>query len=272
MKNAPKKEVCSQKPWVIVWSEYGHSRDRIPRSFARSEEGCSPFEQAIRHAERWAARARITPVVLRPQKPWWSQPVESLPQENLAEQPFDRGSAPGILLAILRIYRKDPAARVILLSANCDAVAVEGVEHALAVLGRRRDVVVLAPSETVAGQDGVGQGSLLASRRVDGTWRVALDPTDARGGGIIVASAQALLQLFVDTQPELTDQFLTTLTGPSLFDDVALDRLYPFLPELDFCQEVLARAPTENRRSMDFAPWRKLVTPTARPGDYAVSV
>ncbi len=228
--------------WVIVWTAQENQVQRVPTPFNRGDEAQCPFEKALDLALTWAPKERVAPVVLRAEKPWWARPVDAVPAENLAEQPFDRGSAPGILLAVLRIYRKDRDARVVLLSAGSDLVASSHVNDSLSQVGGRDDVVILAQAQPAHGVAAPRRQPVAAYRRVKGEWRLALRAGEARGGGIIVASAGALLQLFIDTQPELTDQFLTTLTGPSLFDEVALDRLYPFLPETDFHAGVLNRA------------------------------
>lgn len=239
MKERPSKSASRNRPWVIVWTARQDDQQHIPHLYERGAEGRCPFEHALELAHSWAGPERVAPVVLRPHRPWWSQPVGSLPAENLAEQPFNRGSAPGVLLAVLRTYRKDPDAKVILLSADSDLRASLHLEEALEQVEGRDDIVLLARGGT--------SGMVTAYRRTDGKWRVTLEAGSTVGGGVIVASARALLQLFVDTQPQLTDQFLTTLTGPALFDDQALDQLYPFLPSTDFLAEVLARVPRSVR-------------------------
>ena len=263
MSESSEQGLSNPKPWVIVWTAQADRYEAVPSLFDRGAEGQCPFERALGLAQTWATPDLIVPVVLRPQKPWWARQVGTMPVENLAEQPFNRGSAPGILLAALRVYRKERGARVILLSADSDLVSTSDVEESLEQVGDRDDVVVLAQAQLSHGATVASRPPVTAYRRVNGDWRMALRAGQARGGGIIVASAAALLQLFVDTQPELTDQFLTTLTGPSLFDEDALDRLYPFLPETDFQAGVLAAA-LKTRASSPPAPSVQL-TPSTKP-------
>ena len=212
------------EPWVIIWTEKQDEHCAVPLSFARGSEGRCPFEVTLALARALAPAERVSPVVLRPEKPWWRQPLDDVPSENWAEQPFDRGTAPGILLAILRIFRKDPLARIVLLADQQGAERLPEVDEAL-LQTADDSVLFVAPAR-------MGR------------------PAGQRGA-VVIGSAQSLLQLFVETQPEVTEQFLTSLEGPLLFDGDALDRLYPFLPEIDFRAEVLARVPDRT-----FAPLR----------------
>ena len=230
MTEVPHSGATIEQPWVIVWMANQDDARRVPQMYTRGHEGRCPFETALELAHRWAPAMQVMPVVLRSHKPWWFQPVESLPVENLAEQPFNRGTAPGILLALLRIYQKDSDARVILLSARGAERGTDRLDDALLRTGTNADIVVF----------GTGDGSAAAIDAHSGSWPTALGAADS-DRDVIVAKVGALLQLFVDTQPELTDQFLA-LTGPALFDESALDRLYPFLPETDFESDVLRRA------------------------------
>jgi len=181
-------------------------------------------------------------VVLRPHRPWWNQPVSALPSRNLAEQPFDRGSAPGVLLAALRIYRRDPQARVILLSEGCEQISARRIAEAFDRMDGGDDVIMVARVESSRRRRTFIRRASMARRPGHGEWRIMMETGQARTGGVIVSTAHALRQLFIDTQPELEGQFATELKGASLFDGLALDQLYPFLPNLDFEADVLARA------------------------------
>ena len=249
------------EPWVIVWFDSLEDDQRVPAPFQRASGRASPFEARLDVAKTWARPDRILPVVLRPHKPWWSRLVGALIPENLAEQPFDRGTAPGVLLAILRIYQRDPKARVILLSDGCEGVSARRVAEALERVEAADEVVMVARPESGRRRTAIRRAS-MAFRRSQGDWRIMIDAGQARAGGVIVTTAQALRQMFLETQRELAEQFSSALAGENLFNGLALDQLYPFLPELDFQAEVLARASRSLTALVDEMP-RTTDTPAA---------
>lgn len=251
-------QLSARRPWVVVWAPQSNNYARVPSTFDRSKGGHCLFDQAIEVAKVWGAADQIVPVVLRPHRPWWDQTVSGLPQENVAEQPFDRGSAAGILLAILRIYRRDPLARIILLSAHGAAVQVNSPLPAPESTNSRDDLVVVARS--APGRRPIkGRREVSAFHRVHGEWQKSRMPHD----GLVVASAANLVQLFIDNQPELTGQFLSKLQGAALFDNMELDQLYPYLPETDFQAEVLGRS-IRRAEAVERTPRVRVNRPAAR--------
>ncbi|MEM7678711.1 MAG: hypothetical protein AAF449_22245 [Myxococcota bacterium] len=224
MKHEP---LTAASPWVVVWNRKYDEQARTPKPFAPVPSGGSPFCRAIEAALKWAPAAQIAPIVLRNHRPWWSKAVNALSSRHLVEQPFDRGTAPGLLLGLLRIARSNSDAQVALLCSEYHPPSASLVMQARRRLDRRTPlaVCVCRPNEV----------DRVVPIRTDHDWPDGI----IRPGDVLVASVHALIQIFAATQPDLTERFVETLDGSSLFDEGALDRLYPFLPEVDFEAEVL---------------------------------
>lgn len=202
--------------------------------------------------------SRVVMVVLEQERPWWSALLSELPPGNIAEQPFDRGSAAGILLALMRIFQQDPNARIVLFcSDHVDFGILPAVREALgADASPGNQIQVFARS---AGGDRITRNPILLRTRseigpdLDSVASLVLDPAQAQSTHdeqgalvatpVLLASAGALLALFQATHPRLVKSFLAALKGRSLWEPAALDELYPFLHSFDFYRDVLAAAP-----------------------------
>jgi hypothetical protein len=203
-----------QHRWAIIWM-----RDRVCGEARR--EACVEMARTIARARTFAAPERISVAVLEQDRPWWSPATQGLLPGNIAEQPFDRGSGAGVLLAFLRIFRRDPSARITLLSV--DPISL----RELAVAHRELDALE-------AGEDDrfvrIGEGRLG------------------------VTSSTALLQLFRWSHPETLAIFMLRLEGTRLFDARALDLLYPFIPAFDLEEDILSNQPELVRYAMVSPP------------------
>lgn len=210
-------------------------------------------------ARQIAPVERVVPVVLEQDRPWWESAVRELPPGNIVEQPFDRGTGVGILLAFLRIFRRDPAARIALLSTpsritgehallglalGLDALEIK--DHRLIVIGTPADErdhprCWIVPCPGVNGE----------ARRVSAFTPASDDVVPSRlleegavvDAGIALSTSIGVLELFRETHPEIVQSAIDHLKGNGAFSRDALDELYPFLPTVDFATQVLAKAP-----------------------------
>jgi hypothetical protein len=178
-------------------------------------QSCLELARAIARGRAFAPLARISVAVLEQDRPWWAAPTQQLARENIAEQPIDRGSAAGVLLALLRILRRAPTARIALLSTGATVVReLELARHWIQHLEGEDDRFV----------------------HIGGSGKLA------------VTSSTALLQLFHRSQPDLLALFSLRLEANHLFDPVALDLLYPFIPARELERDVLSGQPDLVRR------------------------
>jgi hypothetical protein len=114
--------VRAAHPWVIIAAE-SDPRDTadIPLPFRpRSAEGCCDLASAHRWARAQTLPSRILPIVREQDQPWWSRVIASVPAVNVVEEPIDRGSGPGLLVAALRVSGWDPQGELIAISTHRD--------------------------------------------------------------------------------------------------------------------------------------------------------
>jgi mannose-1-phosphate guanylyltransferase len=90
----------------------------IPKQFCSLRGGASLLDGALRRAECVAPVERICAVVAEQHALWWSTSLAGLDPNNVFVQPQNRGTALGILLALVQICERDRNARVVILPAD----------------------------------------------------------------------------------------------------------------------------------------------------------
>lgn len=134
--------IDTSNAWVITWGD-DDGRDDPHRLAPRGD-----LAKTLRFARTIVPRQRVLSVLLEQNRPWWGHLVRELPPENLLEQPLDRGSAPGILAAVLRILARDSEAIVVLVCTHAAAPARDEVFAAIDA-ARKEDRVVETDTTTV---------------------------------------------------------------------------------------------------------------------------
>jgi hypothetical protein len=206
--------------WVIVASLGGErALPYCGHHHQPTDVAGSALAHAIHRASQIAEPMHMTPVVLDEHRPWWAPVLAEVPKQNLVIEPFDRGTAAGILLASVRLLRRDPKANVAILSAESDGMGDLGGAYRVALeVSKSHDACAGVTSDGM-----IDRLSWLPSGSVE----------------MIVGSIQNVIGLFQATQPKLLHTFLKELPGASLFLDDALDLIYPFMPEVAFASGVL---------------------------------
>src|ERR1700692_2215043 len=82
----------------------------VPKQFCSLGYGPSLLTQSLIRAGSVAPIIQTCAVVVARHQWWWDQPLRSLPKENVFVQPENRGTAHGILLALLRLGARGPGA------------------------------------------------------------------------------------------------------------------------------------------------------------------
>ena len=152
------RSASNGKTWAIVLAGGSGTRLRpltmnragipVPKQYCSLDSGPSLLRAALQRAFTVVPRLRTSVVVAEQHAEWWSSLARELPVVSIAVQPEDRGTATGILLALLRILERDPNARVVVLPSDHHVVDESAVTRSLAnaigaLLYRRADIVLL---------------------------------------------------------------------------------------------------------------------------------
>ena len=90
----------------------------IPKQFCSFHGESSLLEDAIGRAAKVAMPQYICSVVAAKHRRWWPDSLRALPQQNVLVQPCNRGTAHGILFALLQIQMRAPDSIVLMLPAD----------------------------------------------------------------------------------------------------------------------------------------------------------
>lgn len=282
------------KTWAILLAAGAGRRVRslttdasgqaIPKQFWRPQGGQSPLDWALRRAGSLVPEERIVPVVARQHERWWRPALAALPPANVVIQPADRGTAAGVLLPLLAVLERDPAATVVVLPVD-HHVADE--PRLLAALERTLRFVAAGPeriallgfAQPEADPESLGWivpgpriGSGLGSSQPARVRRFVEKP-DTRtakqlrrlgalaNGFLFAASAARLLRLIEEMLPELVSSIRAARRAAATGE--ALEQAYQELPSLDFSRRVLSASAD----SLSVVPvvdcgWCDLGTPT----------
>ncbi|MDP9015052.1 MAG: sugar phosphate nucleotidyltransferase [Pseudomonadota bacterium] len=90
----------------------------VPKQFCSLRHGPSLLTQSLIRAGSVAPTIQTCAVVAAQHRWWWELPLGCLARENVFVQPENRGTAHGILFALLRLEARDPNATVVMLPAD----------------------------------------------------------------------------------------------------------------------------------------------------------
>jgi mannose-1-phosphate guanylyltransferase len=224
-----------------------------------------------------AQTRRRAALVVPPERTWllltrahqrfYAPLVAGLPPGAAVIQPENRGTAPAILYALLRLAMAAPAGSVVLLPSDHhvsdDADFMAHVEAALDVVVQRPDLVVLLG--IAAERPETQYGWIEPSDPICGPWRQdvyrvrrfvekpsAAEARRLQAAGslwnsfVIVGEVPALLAMVDEALPSLFDAFVTVRPTFGTSREVpAVERLYCGLPVTDFSRQVLSASPSQ---------------------------
>ena len=232
----------------------------VPKQFCSLRGGASLLEEALQRATAVAPIERISTVVDEHHAEWWCRSLAGLAAANVFVQPQNRGTALGILLALLHIVERDPHARVVILPADHhvgdEPVLAKALGQAVtAVRARPADLVLLGvtPEEPdpelgyiVPAADG-GSGSVPVAWFVEKPTVGEAQALIARGAlwnaFIVAARATALLELFDRHDAGLLRRmrFAVRRSHVSADASTALADLYLRERSVDFSRDIAQR-------------------------------
>ena len=255
--------------WAVVLAAGEGSRLRaltttssgiaVPKQFCSLRGGASLLEEALQRAAAVAPIERVSTVVAEQHADWWRRSLAGLPPANVFVQPQNRGTALGILLALLHIFERDPHARVVILPADHhvgeEPVLARALGQAVAaVRARPADILLLGvtPEEPdtdlgyIVPAGNVSDGSAPVAWFVEKPTVRDAQALIARGAlwnaFIIAARATALLELFDRYDPGLLRRmrFAVRRANASADSSTALVDLYLRERSVDFSHDIAA--------------------------------
>lgn len=230
----------------------------IPKQFCSLHEGPSLLHEALRRARSVAAHGRTCAVVAEQHRPFWETQLGSLCPRNVIAQAENRGTGIGILLPLLHILRRDPAAQVALLPSDhhvCnESVLSASLSDAMEQLRWRFNEVLLLGFEPEEPDPELGyivpgandhRGAFMVERFIE-------KPTPARtrelvrsgalwNAFIVAASGQALLELFRRRVPDLVERLRVAVESDLRTPGGRRStvELYQRLPNVDFSRDIV---------------------------------
>ena len=229
----------------------------VPKQFCSLRNGPSLLHHALQRAENLAPRRRICAVVARQHARWWRDSLSALPSPNVVVQPENRGTAVGILLALLHVLERDSIARVLVLPSDHHVTDEPALQSAMArafvrlrkepeamvLLGMTPDdadtelgYIVPAPG----GGDGIARVANFIEKPSPPEARLLVSRGALWNSFIIAAHAPTLLAVFAARDPALVTRMQAAVrSSHGGRDTAALAGLYDVLPTLDFSRQVL---------------------------------
>jgi len=247
-----------------------------PKQFCCLGGDRSLLTLALERAERLTGPDRILIVVANHHRRWWAPALRAYPRDNILVQSQSRGTAAGILLALLHILRRDPDPTVAILPSDHFVEDEDVLEHAFSgafdAVARHADSAVLLgipPDQPDEGYGWIQSRSAQEEEANPVAFFVEKPPRQLaaelmRRGALwnsfmVVGGGRCLLDLFRLTQADLLQAFLQAGDG---FDSEDVDRLYEKLPQRDFSRDVLERVPGRLRvLRVPSCGWTDLGTP-----------
>jgi mannose-1-phosphate guanylyltransferase len=253
----------------------------VPKQFCSLQGGASLLEETLWRAESVAQRRHMVTVVAAQHRRWWDALLGSAGSNNVIVQPENKGTAPGLLLPLLHVVRRDPKATIVILPSDHyvrnETVLARGLQQAtrLARIDSRRAYLLgLVPDEIDP-----ELGYIMPDNRAATTaasvrqfiekpaFEVARELIKSGAVWnvfILAASADALLGLYTARFPNLVAELRRAVDqdGTDTLEASATRALYPRLPTLDFSRDVLQGQESRLRvLTVPSCGWSDLGTP-----------
>ena len=239
----------------LVRQAYGVS---IPKQYCSMYGGDSLLTSAIKRGERFSNDDRVCVVVADQHRSFWRASLSELDEENIIIQPMNRGTANGVLLALLKIIARDADATIVLLPADHhiedEPLFNDAVRNALSQVEVHSEYVQLLGIEPTNPDSELGyilpfeydghpsyRVKQFIEKPSSQTARELIEAGGLWNAFIVVAKASSLLKLFVNSEPEIVSNMKYVLGSIDCAAGSYADllQLYSKLPTVDFSRHVL---------------------------------
>jgi len=249
----------------------------VPKQFCSLDGGRSLLEEAISRAGRVVPAERVYVMVGDQHRRYWAGLRWAMRETNILVQPGNRGTAHGILLAVLSILARDPFARILFLPADHhvrdESVLAGAARTAVTRVGneaRGLALVGIEPEEPDPDLGYIVPGRMLGHDTFS-VLRFVEKPDPVRARELLCAGALWNSFIFAADGPSLLGVFRRRMadsvevmaTALAREDSTrALRELYATLPSIDFSRAITQGS--EQLLSVVAAPacgWSDLGTP-----------
>ena len=231
----------------------------LPKQFCPILSSKSLLHETLDRVSQVVAPARTVVSLNREHRRFYT-PMFQRPPQLLVEEPRNRGTAPAILHALMRIYEQAPSAIVALFPSDHyfgkEARFINYVDSAFDAARDSDDAVVLLGAEATGPDQAYGwiepEISLTSDRQRLFSVRRFIEKPDAklandlwRGGAqwntfVLVARASALLRMFILEMPRLYKSFSDVRASfGTVLEGQVLSRLYDRFSTSCFSELVL---------------------------------
>jgi mannose-1-phosphate guanylyltransferase len=232
-----------ERVWVILLTGGG-------AEFDATLDRQTLLNMTMSRASSIVPREQIVMVACREQYRYWSESLAMLPGANVIVQPYYRGSAVAMLLAVLTLLERDPLARIIAMPShhyvsNETALAESLLDAAIPTAQTRNYLALIGIKPEEADPESgyivpgrwFEDGTRSVLRIVKPSGKVLARDLVARGAlwdsSIVAARALVLLGMLRARVPDLVDQMETALAQGADVRQRALTQLHARLPSVD---------------------------------------
>jgi len=228
----------------------------VPKQYCSLKRAPCLLQDAITRAQSFALPSHICTVVAAQHRRWWISAVAELNGSNVFVQPRNKGTALGILLALVTLEMRNPSATLVLLPADHYFRDEDTVSRVLRAAGNMACANSAATYLMGAEPTGVDPelGYILPSERVlDKPVPIAgfkekphvehaqelIGQSALWNLFILAGSVSALLQLFAEDHAALVSEMRAALKAQLTGHAAALNGFYDRIKPIDFSKDVL---------------------------------
>ena len=239
------------------------SADARPKQFCPFLGGWTPLQATRQRAARSLDPERTLFVVTRAHERYYTDALADVRPWQILIQPDNKGTAPAILLSLLRLNRLDPEASVVFLPSDHhygdERGFLDAVHRAFEAGDELTQPVILLGAEPTHPEVGYGwiePGPLVETAGRSGLFRVMRfwEKPSLRAAKVLlnlgclwntfvmVGRVRAFLRMIQRITPQLYGNFQRHETT---FGQLDSERVYDTLAPVDFSRDILAQSPAE---------------------------
>jgi mannose-1-phosphate guanylyltransferase len=286
----PNDALSSTSRWGIILSGgngtrlrelvYCRRSDYLPKQYLNFVGKRSMLEHTWHRAEQLIPAQRVLIVIAQEHLQFDEvrRQIASRPQECIVVQPKNKDTGPGVLLPLMHLHKRDPAAVVTVFPSDHfireEDLFMQHVARAFEIVesdGSRIVLLGTEPNEPDPGYGYILYDTRLDNPELDGGRTIELfvekPSADAakmimsKGAlwntGILVVTCQTLLQAIKSAMPELYRSFELIQDAIGTPDEQqVIERVYKKLPSVNFSKGVLDILSYENRQNLRVLPVR----------------